>query len=169
MRTGDVEAARADLREKPDGVLEEVAQRRGLSLGEALRLLPAGEATLARGAEFEQIWDELTGWGEILFLIHNAHGVFEIATALSPGSAGHGYFNLSGPAPLRGHLRANLCREIWFVDRPLFGRRSCAMLFLDEAGAAMFKIFVRRDEARQLHPDQLARFEALRAPFGTEG
>lgn len=33
------------------------------------------------------------------------------------------------------------------------------------AGGAMFKIFVRRDENKELRGDQLAKFEALRDSF----
>jgi hypothetical protein len=35
--------------------------------------------------------------------------------------------------------------------------------FFNAAGEAMFKVFVRRDAARELLPAQLARFEALKA------
>jgi putative heme iron utilization protein len=38
--------------------------------------------------------------------------------------------------------------------------------FVDEEGAAMFKVFVRRDEAREMLPEQLARFEALKSTAG---
>jgi putative heme iron utilization protein len=43
------------------------------------------------------------------------------------------------------------------------GRPSCSVQFFNRAGDAMFKIFVRRDEKRELLADQLAKFEALRA------
>jgi putative heme iron utilization protein len=34
--------------------------------------------------------------------------------------------------------------------------------FISGDGQAMFKVFVARDEAKNLKPDQLARFEKLR-------
>jgi putative heme iron utilization protein len=37
--------------------------------------------------------------------------------------------------------------------------------FFNAAGDAMFKIFVRRDAARELIPDQVAKFEALRTRY----
>ena len=154
--------ARRDLKAKPDGVLEELARTHSLSMSDVLALLPAAEAVEAKGVVFERVWAELAEWGEILFLIHNAHGVFEIRTALAQGSWGHGYFNLAGGAALGGHLRGDACRSIWLVDRALFGRRSCSVQFLDAAGEVMFKVFVRRDAARELDREQCAKFEALR-------
>jgi heme iron utilization protein len=47
-------------------------------------------------------------------------------------------------------------------DRPFFGRRSCSLQFINIEGGAMFKVFVGRDEKRELFAGQLARFERLR-------
>ena len=163
-----LQAARADLIAKPDGVLEAVAEKHGLSLRSVLSLLPDSQATAAKGVSFDDIWSELTSWGTVLFLIHNAHGVFEIKTALPSGSRSSDYFNIHGEAPLGGHLRADRCGSIWFVDRPFFGRRACSILFLDTDGASMFKIYVRRGPARELDPEQLEKFETLRHRFQTE-
>jgi heme iron utilization protein len=43
------------------------------------------------------------------------------------------------------------------------GRASLSIQFFNGAGEAMFKIFVRRDEARELIAEQVAKFEALRS------
>ena len=40
--------------------------------------------------------------------------------------------------------------------------RSCSLQFINIDGGAMFKVFVGRDEKRELLADQLARFERLR-------
>jgi hypothetical protein len=53
-------------------------------------------------------------------------------------------------------------RRDLFCRSPFFGRRSCSLQFINLDGGAMFKVFVRRDEKRELLPDQLARFERLR-------
>jgi heme iron utilization protein len=53
-------------------------------------------------------------------------------------------------------------RRDLFVDRPFFGRRSCSLQFIHIDGGAMFKVFVRRDEKRELLADQLVHFEPLR-------
>jgi putative heme iron utilization protein len=36
---------------------------------------------------------------------------------------------------------------------------------MNAKGAPMFKVFVKRDEARELLPEQLAKFDALRASY----
>lgn len=166
-KTGDLRAALGaalvDLHAKPDGVLEAVADKHGLTMRDVLGLLPGPQATVVAGAAFEDIWGALTGWGEVLFLLHGRHGVFEIETALPPGTKGQGYFNIHGDTPLGGHLRADRCAEIWFIDRPFFGKRSCSLQFLDHEGDTMFKVFVARDAARRLDERQLALFEDLRA------
>jgi putative heme utilization carrier protein HutX len=65
-------------------------------------------------------------------------------------------------SPLGGHLRIARCAAIYFIDRPFFGRRSCSLQFINIDGGAMFKVFVGRDEKRELLADQLVRFERLR-------
>ncbi len=161
-RADTIAAARADLAAKPDGVLETVAESHGLTIADVLGLLPPEAARAVEGGRFEEIWQALTGWGTVLFLVHGVNGVFEIKTALPPGTSGRGWFNIHGDTPLGGHLRADRCATIWFVDRPFFGRRSCSLWFVDGDGAAMFKVFVARDAARDLDAAQVARFEALR-------
>lgn len=158
-------AARIDaaLAAKPEGVIEAIAAEAGVRYRDVLARLPAGDAVLAPGAVFEAVWQELTGWGPVLVIVHTAAGVFEIDTALSPGTFGRGYFNITGNAPLHGHLAAARCTDIAFVDRPFFGRRSCSIQFVDTDGDCMFKVFVRRGADRSLDAVQTERFEALRA------
>jgi putative heme utilization carrier protein HutX len=161
--TGTQAGIRADLEAKPDGVLETVAERHGVPLKAILDCLPEGQAPSVDGADFAEIWRSLGEWGEVLVIVHTRDGVFEIKAALPPGEAGRGFFNIHGPGPLGGHLRADRCARIYFVDRLFFGRRSCSVQFISIDGDAMFKVFVARTEDRSLDPDQLSRFEALRA------
>jgi len=90
-------------------------------------------------------------------------GLFEVGASRGlRDSEARGYFNLHGESPLGGHLRIARCAAIYFMDRPFFGRRSCSLQFINIDGGAMFKVFVGRDEKRELIADQLARFERLR-------
>ena len=157
-----IERIDAALAADPDGVIEAIAAKAGATYADVLARLPAEAAPSVPGDRFEAVWSELANWGPVLFLVHTAAGVFEIDTALPPGSFGRGWFNIHGPAPLHGHIAAERCAAIHFVDRPFFGRRSCSIQFVDVDGAAMFKVFVRRAADRSLDPEQLARFEALR-------
>jgi heme iron utilization protein len=158
----DLEAIRAALKEQPDGVLDDVARRHGVPLRVVLDLLPEAAARSAPGVRFAEIWADLVNWGPMTFIVHTEDGVFETKAPLPPGSEARGYFNIHGESPLGGHLRIGRCAAIYFVDRPFFGRRSCSLQFINIDGGAMFKVFVGRDEKRDLLADQLVRFERLR-------
>lgn len=159
------EKARALLAEKPDGVIEAVAREAGISTRDALLLLPDAERVHAAPEQFESIWQAISGWGEVLFIVHTADIVLECTGRLPAGSFGRGYFNIHGDSPIGGHIKADNCAAIYFVDRPFHGRRSCSVQFFNNAGEAMFKIFVRRNAARELVPEQAAAFELLRGSF----
>lgn len=160
-----IATARARLAEKPDGVIEAVARETGLSTRDVLELIPASERVAAPGDAFETIWEDFTSWGEVLMIVHTADIVLECEGRLPPGAMGRGYFNVHGDSPIGGHIKAGNCTAILFVDRLFHGRRSCSVQFMNGSGEAMFKVFVRRDAARELIPEQVARFEALRARF----
>lgn len=152
----------AMLAEKPDGVIEAVAREIGVPTLAVLEATPAAQRTAIPPARFEALWQELAGWGEVLFIIHTPDIVLECTGALPLGSFGHGYYNIHGDSPIGGHIKAGNCRAIFLVDRLFHGRRSCSVQFFNGAGEAMFKVFVRRGQDRALDKEQLARFEALK-------
>jgi putative heme utilization carrier protein HutX len=154
-------AARLAL--NPDGILEQIAREYGVSTLEVVRNLLPDQRTITGGEHFAEILADVTAWGEIVFIVHTPDIVLECKGVLPPGGFARGYFNLHGDSPIGGHIRAENCRAIVFVSRPFMGRASCSIQFFNEAGEAMFKIFVSRNEARELIPEQLQKFEALRA------
>jgi heme iron utilization protein len=160
-------AARIDaaLLEKPDGILETVAGKCEASLWQVFQRLPAGQAVAIAGDRFEELWAGLTTWGTVLFIVHTKDIVLECEGALPPGTSSHGYFNIHGDSPIGGHIKASNCARIVFVDRAFHGRRSCSVQFLNAAGNAIFKVFVRRDVQRKLLVDQLKNFESARKQF----
>ncbi|QEL24694.1 heme utilization cystosolic carrier protein HutX [Bosea sp. F3-2] len=161
-----IEHARALLAAKPDGLIEAVAREANVSTRTVLELLPAEQRLFVAPERFEEIWKELATWGTVLFLMHTPDIVLECEGALPVGSFGHGYYNIHGDSPIGGHIKAENCRAIYLVDRATAqGRRACSVQFFNGAGEVMFKIFVRRDAARQLLPDQLAQFEGLKTKF----
>lgn len=153
------------LAEKPDGVVEAIAAIADVTPAEILALLPAGAAVVAPAEAFADIWDEMTGWGDVLMIVHTTDIVSEVTGSLPKGSEAHGWFNIHGDSPIGGHIKKTNCQSVAFIDRAFHGRRSCSVWFMNGDGAAMFKIFVRRDEARELIGEQLAKFEALRARY----
>ncbi|MCZ8376069.1 MAG: heme utilization cystosolic carrier protein HutX [Beijerinckiaceae bacterium] len=150
------------IAKKPDGVVEAMAREAGVPTQVALEAMPHAQRLFAPSEQFESIWREIGTWGEILFIVHTADIVLECEGSLPAGSFGQGYYNIHGDSPIGGHIRAANCRAIYLVDRAFHGRRSCSIQFFNGEGEAMFKIFVRRDSERNLLPDQLARFEALK-------
>jgi heme iron utilization protein len=149
-----------------EGLLEHIARDYGVSTLEVVRNLPAEQGVIAPAEAFADIMQDITQWGEILFLIHNADIVLECTGTLPPGSFGHGYFNIHGDSPIGGHIRAENCKAIAFVSRGAMGRTAHSVQFFNATGDAIFKIFVRRDAARTLLPEQVAKFEALRGRYG---
>ena len=160
---GSLSAVRDALRENPDGVLETIADANGVTFRTVLDCLPRESAAKASVKDFDRIWQDLTTWGPVVFIVHTADGVFETACTIPPGTHARGYFNIHGDSPLGGHLKIERCAAIYFIDRPFFKRRSCSVQFINGDGQAMFKIFVARDNEKNLKLDQLARFEKLRA------
>ena len=158
-------AALAALAESPDGVVEAIARKAGVSPRTILDLLPAGAAVAAPAEAFSAIWEAMTGWGEVLFIVHTEDIVLECVGTLPAGSHGHGYFNIHGDSPIGGHIKAANCAAIYFVDRMFHGRRSLSVQFVNGAGEAMFKVFVRRDASRELIAEQADQFEALRGRY----
>lgn len=159
-----IEHARALLAAKPDGLIEAVAREANVSTRAVLELLPAEQRLFLAPERFEDVWKELASWGTVLFLMHTPDIVLECEGSLPIGSFGHGYYNIHGDSPIGGHIKAENCRAIYLVDRSTAqGRRACSVQFFNGAGEVMFKVFVRRDAARQLLPDQLERFETLKA------
>lgn len=151
------------LKAKPDGVLEMIAAQCGVPLRRVFDELPEGAARHVAGSRFEEVWRELSQWGDVLFMVHTADIVLECKGSLPAGASAQGYFNIHGDSPIGGHIKADRCAAIYFIDRLFHGRRSCSVQFINGEGEAMFKVFVRRDEKRELIADQLALFEALRS------
>lgn len=152
----------AMLAEKPDGVIEAIAREVGVPTLAVLEAAPASQRSAIPAAHFEALWQELSQWGEVLFIVHTPDIVLECTGILPRGSFGHGYYNIHGDSPIGGHIKAGNCRAIHLVDRLFHGRRSCSIQFFNGAGEAMFKVFVRRGPDRALDPEQLTRFEALK-------
>ncbi len=163
--TEPMELVRQALAAKPDGVIEAIAREVGVSTLAVLEATPENQRRFILPERFEALWQELSTWGTVLFIVHTQDIVLECEGALPVGSFGHGYYNIHGDSPIGGHIKAGNCQRIALVDRQFHGRRSCSVQFFNGAGEAMFKVFVRRDEKRELLADQVARFEALQRDF----
>ncbi len=124
----------ARLAANSDGILEQIAQEYGVSTFEVVRNLPGDHASVVPGEHFGDIMEALTGWGDVLFIVHTPDIVLECEGKLPPGTFGRGYFNLHGDSPIGGHIKAENCRHIAFVARPFMGRASRSIQFFNGDG-----------------------------------
>jgi heme iron utilization protein len=162
MPNADLVALRVHMAENPGAVIETVAHERGATPRDVIEALPPEMVKIGGGADaFVTAMQDIAEWGEVTLIVHTDDGIFENTAPLSPGKLGHGYYNLTEPKGLHGHLRHERCVGIAFVERPFMGKPSAFVAFLNVDGGVMFKVFVGRDETRALKADQLARFRAL--------
>jgi putative heme utilization carrier protein HutX len=165
MCTASAIAPVTDLRERlaaePGAMIETVAREYGVTLREVAEALPETMRRFAPGDAFIPVMSEIARWGDVTVIIHSDDGVMEFSGPVPEGKLGRGYYNLAGSTGFHGHLRHERCAGVAFVERPLFGRASAAILFFNVDGGVMFKIFLGRDENRELLADQLAAFRSL--------
>jgi len=156
-------ALRAELAGNPGAVLEMLAATHGVSLQTVTENLPAACRAMAAGIHAEAVMHEIATWGPVTVLVHTGDIILECKGTLPDGSFARGYYNLAHGGPLGGHFRLDHCAAIAFVQRPFMGSESCSVSFFNGTGEAMFKIFVGRDEQRQLLSDQVERFKVLQS------
>lgn len=146
---------------EPGALIEKVAKEHNTTPRAVVEALPADMRRLAPGSSFVAAMKDIGSWGSLTVIIHSDDGVFEISGPVPAGEVGHGYYNIPGSSAFQGHLRHERCTGIAFVERPTMGRASAAVMFFNPEGGIMFKVFVGRDDKRELLPDQLAKFRAL--------
>jgi putative heme utilization carrier protein HutX len=152
---------KAKMTAEPGAIVETVAKEYGVTLRQVVDALPADTRRFAPASGFVDVMTDVASWGEVTVIIHTDDGVMEFTGPVPEGKIAQNYYNLAGRTGFHGHLRHERCAGIAFVERPLFGRLSCSVLFFNTDGGIMFKIFVGRDEKRELLADQLAAFRKL--------
>lgn len=145
----------------PPRSLEPIARENGISLRDCTRCLSEDLWTEIAGDHFIPVMQDLVHWGPVTTIIHTDDVILEITDPIPDGSVGQGFYNLHSKRGLHGHLRADNCESIIFLERPFMGSHTASITFFNAAGAAMFKVFVGRDEEGQLLEDQLTRFRSL--------
>jgi hypothetical protein len=145
----------------PGAIVEQVAKEHGATPRQVVEALPDTMRRFAPGAAFVEAMQDIAEWGEVTLIVHTDDGIMEFTGPVPRGEIGRGYFNLMGRTGFHGHLRHERCAGLAFVERPFMGRLSASLMFLNGDGGIMFKVFVGRDETRELKADQLAKFRAL--------
>jgi heme iron utilization protein len=150
----------------PGAVVETVAKEHGVTTREVVEALPAELRKFAPASAFVDAMKDIATWGEVTLIVHTDDGIMEFTGPIPAGEVGRGYFNLMGRTGFHGHLGHERCAGLCFLERPFMGRLSAALLFFNIDGGIMYKVFVGRDEKRELLADQLAKFRALAERFG---
>ncbi|MES1155392.1 MAG: heme utilization cystosolic carrier protein HutX [Pseudorhodoplanes sp.] len=162
--------AKADLKKKlaedPSALFETVAKDYKVTLREVIEAMPAEHRRIVDGNCFVEAMNDMAEWGDVTLIIHSDDGIFEFSGPVPKGEMGRGYFNLAGRSGLHGHLRPERFAGAAFVERPFMNKLSASVLFLNVDGGIMFKVFVGRDENRELKQDQLKAFRALADRLG---
>jgi putative heme utilization carrier protein HutX len=161
MPSTDLSDLKKHMADNPGAVIEDVARDKGVTARTVLEALPEEMRSFRPGAAFVSAMQDIATRGEVTLIVHTEDGIFEITEPVASGEVGRGYFNLMKPKGLHGHLRHERCGGVAFVERPFMGKSSAFVAFLNVDGGVMFKVFVGRDEARQLKADQLEKFRAL--------
>lgn len=147
------------MQSNPEELLEKIAQDHQVTLTQVIQALP--NAKIVDGGNFDAVWNEVSTWGEVMFLIHSGDIIAEISGELPPGTHSDKYFNLRHQKGLSGHIRAEHCQYIAFIERKFMKMSTASIIFLNHSGQSMFKIFVGRDSKHQLKTDQLEKYRSL--------
>jgi heme iron utilization protein len=154
------ELARA-LAADPGLVIEDAARTHAATPREVVEALPQAMRRFAPAASFVEAMSDIARWGDVTLIVHTDDGIMEFTGPIPAGQVARGYFNLMGCTGFHGHLRHERCGGLAFVERPFMGRLSAFIAFFNVDGGVMFKVFVGRDEQRELKADQLTAFRAL--------
>ncbi len=146
-----------------DGILEQLAAQHGLSLKQVITCLPAENVRHIEGKHFVPVMKQLTEWGNMTLIVHTNDIIMEFKGEIPEGAVGRGFYNLVGGEHLSGHLRHQNCADIFLVERQFMNRDTAAVMFMNNEGGCMFKVFLGRDAQGQLDAEQLPRFRELSA------
>ena len=145
----------------PGAVIEDVARECDVTQRQVVEALPDNMRRFAAGTHFADAMTDVTGWGDVTLIVNTDDGIMEFTGPIGEGKVMRGYYNVMAKTGFHGHIRHERCAAIAFVERPFMGRSSAFIAFLNHEGGIMFKIFVGRDESRELKADQLAAFRSL--------
>ncbi|KGQ71108.1 heme utilization carrier protein [Chelonobacter oris] len=154
----DLTQLQQKLQQEQPMVLEAFAEQYQVTLHDILSALGC---KMIAGEHIDRIWHEITEWDTMTLIVHTTDGIWEWSGKLPSGTYRHGYFNLRAKSGLSGHIKFANCARIAFLKREFMGSDTACVIFLNQRGNAICKIFVGRDSHRRLLADQLAHFEHM--------
>ena len=148
----------------PGAVIEDVARECDVTPRAVVEALPATMRRFAAGTHFVDAMMDIANWGDVTLIVNTDDGIMEFTGPIVEGKVMRGYYNVMAKTGFHGHIRHERCAAIAFVERPFMGKSSAFVAFLNLEGI-MFKVFVGRDENRELKADQVAAFRKLAEAF----
>ena len=149
----------------PGVVIEDAAKQYDVTPRQIVEALPQEMRRFAPGETFADAMMDISRWGDVTLNINTDDGIMEFTGPIAEGKVSRGYYNVMSRTGFHGHLRHERCAAVGFVERPFMGRSSAFLSFFNTEGGIMFKVFVGRDESREMKGDQLAAFRSLADRF----
>ncbi|UPQ90170.1 heme utilization cystosolic carrier protein HutX [Vibrio sinaloensis] len=148
------------LEQEPTLLPSAIAEKLGVSEYDVVASLPADMVTLVEGEQAQSILEGLVGFGPVTTIVHSFGSIFEVKAPFPKGKVARGYYNLMGrEGELHGHLKLENIKHVALVSKPFMGRESHYFGFFCVQGNNIFKVYLGRNEKRELIADQVAQFK----------
>ncbi|MDA0150572.1 heme utilization cystosolic carrier protein HutX [Vibrio sp. LaRot3] len=152
------------LEQDPNLLPAAIAERLGVAEFNVVSALPKEMVALASGVDAQAILEGLVDFGPVTTIVQSFGSIFEVKAPFPRGKMARGYYNLMGTeGQLHGHLRLDNIKNIALVSKPFMGRESHYFGFFCEQGNNIFKIYLGRDDKRQLISAQVEQFKNKQA------
>ncbi|MGX2949817.1 heme utilization cystosolic carrier protein HutX [Ursidibacter sp. B-7004-1] len=153
------------LAQDPNIITLEIADKLKTPEGNVLVALPEEFVRVFSAERAEEILQAVSNWGIFTTIIEKEGSIFEIKDRFPSGIIGRGYYNLNmkdNEGAIHGHLKLDNIAQIAFVSLPFRGKESYNIAFIAHSGQTIFKIYLGRDEKRQLFPEQVELFKSFK-------
>ncbi|KAE9542208.1 heme utilization cystosolic carrier protein HutX [Ursidibacter maritimus] len=153
------------LAQEPNLITLEIADKLNTPEGNVLVALPEEFVRVFPAERAEEILQAVSNWGIFTTIIEKEGSIFEIKDRFPSGIIGRGYYNLNmkdDEGAIHGHLKLDNIAQIAFVSLPFRGKESYNIAFIAHNGQTIFKIYLGRDEKRQLFPEQVELFKSFK-------
>lgn len=152
------------LEQEPQLLPAAMAERLDVTEFDVVAALPQEMVAIAPGEQAQTILESLVGFGPVTTIVHSFGSIFEVKAPFPKGKVARGYYNLMGrEGELHGHLKLDNVKNIALVSKPFMGRESHYFGFFSECGSNIFKVYLGRDEKRELIAEQVTAFRAMQA------
>ncbi|HCG6535688.1 heme utilization cystosolic carrier protein HutX [Vibrio parahaemolyticus] len=152
------------LEQEPQLLPAAMAERLGVTEFDVVAALPQEMVAIAPGEQAQTILESLVGFGPVTTIVHSFGSIFEVKAPFPKGKVARGYYNLMGrEGELHGHLKLDNVKNIALVSKPFMGRESHYFGFFSECGSNIFKVYLGRDEKRELIAEQVTAFRTMKA------